>query len=60
MFTGVVYLDLKKVFDTVDHKIILLKLKAAGVSGIALSWVQSYLASRCQRTSVGRSISDDA
>ena len=52
IFTGVVYLDLKKVFAIVDHKIILSKLKAAGVSGIALSWFQSYLASRCQKTSV--------
>lgn len=29
-----------------------------GMSGIALSWFQSYLASRCHTTSVGRSLSN--
>ena len=56
-FRGVVYLDLKKAFDTVDHKILILKLKAAGVSRLTLNWFHSYLTSRCQRTAVGRSLS---
>ena len=55
-FTGVAYLDLKKAFDTVDHKILILKLKAAGVSGLSFNWFHSYLTSRCQRTAVGRSL----
>ena len=55
-FTGVVYLDLKKAFDTVDHKILILRLKAAGVSGLTLNLFHSYLTSRCQRTAVGRSL----
>ena len=55
-FTGVVYLDLKKAFDTVDHKILILKFKAS-VSGLTLNWFHSYLTSRCQRTAVGRSLS---
>ena len=56
-FSGVVYLDLKKAFDTVDHKILILKLKAAEVFGLTLNWFHSYLTSRCQRTAVGRSLS---
>lgn len=55
-FTGVVYLDLKKAFDTVDHMILILKLKAAGVSGLTFNWFHSYLTSRCQRTAVGCSV----
>lgn len=39
---GVVYLDLKKAFDTVDHKILILMLKAAGVTGLTLNWFHSY------------------
>ena len=40
-----------------DHKILILKLKAAGVSGLTLNWFHSYLTSRFQRTAVGRSLS---
>lgn len=42
-------LDYSKTFDTVDHKLLLIKLKYYGLSIAALSFFQSYLANRSQR-----------
>ena len=43
LVTGLVFLDVKKAFDSLDHNILLHKLKALGVSGKMLKWFNSYL-----------------
>ena len=44
-----VFLDLKKAFDTVDHDILLNKLKCLDVRNIENDWFKSYLVDRSQR-----------
>ena len=48
LLNGVVFLDLKKAFDTIDHSIILRKLKIYGIEQESLKWFQSYLDDRKQ------------
>ena len=38
-----IFLDLKKAFDTVDHKILSSKLREYGAEGASHSWLTSYL-----------------
>ena len=47
-----VFLDLKKTFDTIDHKILLKKLEHYGIRGIVNKWFSSYLLNRKQFTAV--------
>ena len=46
--TGLLFLDVRKAFDSLDHKILLTKLKTLGASGKMLTWFYSYL-DRTQR-----------
>ena len=55
---GVLFLDLKKAFDTVDHQILLKKMVSYGVEGNALQWFDSYLSNRQQRTLINDSLSE--
>ena len=48
MVSGVIFLDLKKAFDTVDHAILLKKLSGYGVQGQTASFFKSYLKDRQQ------------
>ena len=55
--TGVVYLDLRKALDTVNHSILLRKMKATGVDDVSIKWFKSYFNNRTQRTVPGNAIS---
>ena len=59
-FVGMVLLGLQKAFDTVDHAILLMKLKALGLSQDVSRWVQSYLSDRQQLVDVSGTLSSHA
>ena len=58
LFSCGVFIDVKKAFDTVDHKILLDKLNYYGFRGIVIQWFFSYLATRTQITEIHSYISD--
>ena len=53
-----IFLDFAKAFDTVNHDILLEKLKFYGVKDEAQAWFKSYLTNRSQYTQVGSTLSD--
>ena len=48
-----IFLDISKVFDTVNHDFLLAKLSQLGLSPSTVSWFRSYLTDRVQLTRVG-------
>ena len=56
--TLLVLLDLRAAFDTIDHGILLERLRSAfGVRDTALSWIASYLSSRTEQVSIDGTLS---
>ena len=53
--TIAIFCDLRKAFDTVNHKILLAKLHKLGVRGSELLWFQDYLTNRKQLVHVNGS-----
>jgi hypothetical protein len=55
---GVLFVDLKKAFDLVDHKILMYKLSLYQFSNITIRLFQSYLSNRFQSVKYGSDMSD--
>uniref|UniRef100_A0A4W3I0M1 Reverse transcriptase domain-containing protein n=1 Tax=Callorhinchus milii TaxID=7868 RepID=A0A4W3I0M1_CALMI len=54
----VVYLDFKKAFDKVPHKRLLHKVKAHGINGNILAWIEEWLTGRKQRVGINGSFTN--
>ncbi len=57
---AVVFLDLKKAFDTVNHGILLSKMNAFGLGGAVGNWFKSYLSNRSQKCYVNGHLSNNS
>ena len=53
-----VFINLQKVFNTVDHKIFLSKMNYYGIKAIPYGWFKSYLTNRQQFTTVNNKQSE--
>ena len=51
------YIDFKKAFDTVNHELLMKKLKIVGIRNTAINWIKSYLTNRSQQTQIGNDLS---
>ena len=58
MHTAIVFIDLSKAFDNVQHQLLLLKLQQHGIGGSALAWFWSYLYQRSQNVMLNGSSSE--
>ena len=54
---SILFLDIKKAFDTVDHEILIKKLKFYGIDGTVILWLENYLKGRRQCTKIGKKVS---
>ena len=52
--TDVIYLDYAKAFDSVDHELLMEKLRKYGISNKLLEWLQSFLRHRSQTVVVDK------
>lgn len=56
---GVIFLDLKRAFETVDRELLMIKLERMGFGGIVLKWFGNYLSERSQQVKYGEAISTE-
>ena len=54
----IIYLDMSKAFDKVNHKHLIHKLRTSGFGGSLLNWFSAYLTDRRQRVTVLGATSD--
>ena len=60
LVNGVIFIDLKKAFDTIDHTILIRKLRKCGVDSSSLKLFESYLCDRNQKFSTNGHLSNTA
>jgi hypothetical protein len=53
LVVGGIFCDLQKVFDCVNHQILLAKLKLYGIDGEFVTLIESYLTGRYQKVTLG-------
>ena len=53
-----IYLDLSKAFDSLDHNILVSKLKYYGVQGVSFDLLKKYLLGRSQYVDLDHTKSD--
>ena len=58
LLVDVLFLDVSKAFDTVDHSLLVRKLSSLDVAPQGCEWMESYLEHRTQSTLVGNSVLD--
>ena len=56
--TGMILIDLQKAFDTLNHEILLGKMKCIGLSESSVRWFRSYLAERTFFVSLDNTLSE--
>ena len=57
---GVVFIDIKKAFDSINHRILLNKMNEQfGIFGVELKWFESYLTNREQQCNVNGELSSN-
>ncbi len=57
-FCASLFIDLSKAFDTVDHEILLHRLKSVGLSSDVVPWFKIYLSGRTQCVQAEDKLSD--
>ena len=60
LFTRGIFIDLRKVFDTFNHQILLKKLNYYGFRGVINNRFESFLCNRSQTLEINKQISDTA
>ena len=58
LFSGVVFVDFAKAFDTINHQLLLRKLKCYSISPCALNLISSFLENRQQAVYLNNKLSD--
>ena len=53
-----IFIDLSKAFDVINHALLLKKLNAYGIRGVANQWFESYLNDRNQYVTIGNENSE--
>ena len=58
LYTGMILIDLRKAFDTIDHKILIEKMEFLGFSKNVILWFKSYLTNRIFKVNLNKTFSE--